>query len=55
MTLNVKQQDAANVVWAAEAAEVGRTGSRGAQSPKCRRLAKLSVVEDTRHEERSTL
>ncbi|KAJ0124114.1 hypothetical protein HZ326_31469 [Fusarium oxysporum f. sp. albedinis] len=40
MTLNVKQQDAANVVWAAEAAEVGRTGSRGAQSPKCRRLAK---------------
>ncbi|KAF5268295.1 hypothetical protein FOXYS1_817 [Fusarium oxysporum] len=40
MTLNVKQQDAANVVWAAEAAEVGRTGSRGAQSPECRRLAK---------------
>lgn len=26
MALNVKQQDAANVVWAAEAAEVGRTG-----------------------------
>jgi hypothetical protein len=40
MTLDVKQQDAANVVWAAEAAEVGRTGSRGAQSPECRRLAK---------------
>jgi hypothetical protein len=29
MTLNVKQQDPANVVWAAEAAEVGRTGNRG--------------------------
>jgi hypothetical protein len=28
------------VVWAARAAEVGRTGSRGAQSPDCRRLAK---------------
>ena len=40
MILNVKQQDAANVVWAAEAAEVGCTGSRGAQSPECRRLAK---------------
>jgi hypothetical protein len=40
MTLDVKQQDAANVVWAAEAAEVGRTGSRGAQRPECRRLAK---------------
>ncbi|RKK21264.1 hypothetical protein BFJ67_g17376 [Fusarium oxysporum f. sp. cepae] len=26
MALNVKQQHAANVVWAAEAAEVGRTG-----------------------------
>ncbi|KAI8410866.1 hypothetical protein FOFC_07460, partial [Fusarium oxysporum] len=39
-TLDVKQQDAANVVWAARAAEVGRTGSRGAQSPDCRRLAK---------------
>ncbi|KAM5529588.1 hypothetical protein FOXYSP1_17432 [Fusarium oxysporum f. sp. phaseoli] len=36
MTLNVKQQDAANVVWAAEAAEVGVTGSRGAQRPECR-------------------
>ncbi|KAK2134278.1 hypothetical protein NOF04DRAFT_1380202 [Fusarium oxysporum II5] len=40
MTLDVKQQDAANVVWAAEAAEVGCTGSRGAQRPECRRLAK---------------
>jgi hypothetical protein len=40
MTLNVKQQDAANVVWAAEAAAVGRTGNQGAQSPECRRLAK---------------
>ncbi|KAJ9413730.1 hypothetical protein QL093DRAFT_2488612 [Fusarium oxysporum] len=40
MTLNVERQDAANVVWAARAAEVGRTGSRGAQSPDCRRLAK---------------
>jgi aspartyl aminopeptidase len=40
MTLNVKQQDAANVVWAAEAAEVGRTGNQGAQSPEYRRLAK---------------
>ncbi|KAJ9413772.1 hypothetical protein QL093DRAFT_2495902 [Fusarium oxysporum] len=40
MTSDVKQQDAANVVWAAEAAEVGRTGSRGAQRPECRRLAK---------------
>lgn len=40
MTLDVKQQDAANVVWAAEAAEVGRTGSRGAQRPEYRRLAK---------------
>jgi hypothetical protein len=40
MALDVKQQVAANVVWAAEAAEVGRTGSRGAQSPDCRRLAK---------------
>ncbi|KAF6528292.1 hypothetical protein HZS61_008594 [Fusarium oxysporum f. sp. conglutinans] len=39
-TLNVERQDAANVVWAARAAEVGRTGSRGAQSPDCRRLAK---------------
>ncbi|KAJ0133189.1 L-pipecolate oxidase [Fusarium oxysporum f. sp. albedinis] len=28
-TLNVERQDAANVVWAARAAEVGRTGSRG--------------------------
>ncbi|KAI8402709.1 hypothetical protein FOFC_18025 [Fusarium oxysporum] len=50
MTLNVKQQDAANVVWAAEAAEVGVTGSRGAQRPECRRLAKpkcrgISVTE----------
>jgi hypothetical protein len=36
MTLNAKQQDAANVVWAAEAAEVGVTGSRGAQRPECR-------------------
>lgn len=26
-TLNVERQDAANVVWAARAAEVGRTGS----------------------------
>ncbi|TXB97591.1 hypothetical protein FocTR4_00012209 [Fusarium oxysporum f. sp. cubense] len=40
MTLDVKQQDAANVVWAAEAAEVGYMGSRGAQRPECRRLAK---------------
>ncbi|RKK66575.1 hypothetical protein BFJ71_g17896 [Fusarium oxysporum] len=40
MTLNVKQQDAANVVWAVEAAEVGVTGSRGAQRPECLRLAK---------------
>ncbi|KAI8405789.1 hypothetical protein FOFC_13250, partial [Fusarium oxysporum] len=39
-THNVERQDAANVVWAARAAEVGRTGSRGAQSPDCRRLAK---------------
>jgi hypothetical protein len=39
-TLNVERQNAANVVWAARAAEVGRTGSRGAQSPDCRRLAK---------------
>ncbi|EWY79401.1 hypothetical protein FOYG_17446 [Fusarium oxysporum NRRL 32931] len=39
-TLNVERQDAANVVWAARAAEVGRTGSQGAQSPDCRRLAK---------------
>ncbi|KAJ0131857.1 hypothetical protein HZ326_25056 [Fusarium oxysporum f. sp. albedinis] len=39
-TLNVGRQDAAKVVWAAEAAEVGRTGSRGAQSQDCRRLAK---------------
>jgi hypothetical protein len=29
MALNVKQQDAANVVWAAEAAEVDRTGIEG--------------------------
>ncbi|KAJ9413333.1 hypothetical protein QL093DRAFT_2512934, partial [Fusarium oxysporum] len=35
------QQDAANVVWAAEAAEVGRTGGKSrAQRPECRRLAK---------------
>ncbi|TXB97615.1 hypothetical protein FocTR4_00011980 [Fusarium oxysporum f. sp. cubense] len=40
MTLDVKQQDAANIVWAAEAAEVGVTGSRGAQRPEYRRLAK---------------
>jgi hypothetical protein len=39
-TLNVEQQDAANVVWAARAAEVSRTGSRGAQNPDCRMLAK---------------
>jgi hypothetical protein len=26
-TLNVERQDAANVVWTARAAEVGRTGS----------------------------
>ncbi|KAM5527382.1 hypothetical protein FOXYSP1_20254 [Fusarium oxysporum f. sp. phaseoli] len=26
MTLNINQQDATSVVWAAEAAEVGRTG-----------------------------
>ncbi|KAM5520424.1 hypothetical protein FOXYSP1_14314 [Fusarium oxysporum f. sp. phaseoli] len=42
MTLNVKQQDAANVVWAAEAAEVGVTGSRGAQRPECRGDVKSS-------------
>ncbi|KAF4416329.1 hypothetical protein FACUT_12666 [Fusarium acutatum] len=69
----VKQQDAANIVWAAEAAEVGRTGDRGwrARNVEVRRsrkyhvgnsarrryqeLAKLSVVENSRHEERSTL
>jgi hypothetical protein len=39
-TLNAERQDAANVVWAARATEVGRTGSRGAQSLDCRRLAK---------------
>ncbi|RKK11121.1 hypothetical protein BFJ65_g15112 [Fusarium oxysporum f. sp. cepae] len=32
-TLNVKQQDAAIVVWASEAAEVGRTGeNRGGRA-----------------------
>ncbi|KAJ0133305.1 Uncharacterized protein HZ326_23620 [Fusarium oxysporum f. sp. albedinis] len=40
MTLNVKRQDAANIIWAARAAEVGHTGSRGAQNPDYRRLAK---------------
>ncbi|KAH7190208.1 hypothetical protein DER44DRAFT_890304 [Fusarium oxysporum] len=34
-TLNVERQDAANVAWAAEAAEVGRTGNLGVQSPDC--------------------
>ncbi|KAJ0138214.1 hypothetical protein HZ326_18844 [Fusarium oxysporum f. sp. albedinis] len=48
MTLNVKQQDAANVVWAAEAAEVGVTGSRGAQRPECRRLAKPKCRGDVK-------
>jgi len=34
MALNVKQQDAANVVWAAEAAEVGRTGEIEGAEPE---------------------
>jgi hypothetical protein len=36
----VEQLAAAGVVRAAKAAEVGRTGSRGAQGPDCRRFAK---------------